>query len=87
MRLINSRNTYHYSLQILLSSHLLSKTLKTRVPRGEDTVLNFVLNGCGALSHTLKEERKLQLLQNKILMKIFGSKKHVKIYHRIFFRY
>jgi len=38
-------------------------------------VLPFVLYGCETWSLTFREERKLSVFENKVLRKIFGSKR------------
>jgi len=38
-------------------------------------ILPFVLNGCETWSLTLREERRLRVLENRVLRRIFGSKR------------
>ena len=61
-----------YSLEKILSSHLLSKKLKFNTYK---TILPFVLYGCETLSLTLREEHRFRVFENKVLRKIFGAKK------------
>jgi predicted RNA-binding protein YlxR (DUF448 family) len=62
-----------YSVQNLLSSSLLSSYLKFKIRR--IIILPVVLNRRGAWSLTLREECKLRKLQNRVLRRIFGTKK------------
>jgi hypothetical protein len=38
-------------------------------------ILSFVLYGCETWSLTLREERSLRVLENRVLRRIFGSKR------------
>ena len=60
-------------MQNLLSSSLLSKNLKIKIHR--ITVLSVVLCGCETWSLTLREERRLRVFGNRLLIRIFGSKR------------
>jgi len=60
-------------LQNLLSSRLLSKNLKIKIYR--TIILPVVLYGCETWSLTLREERKLRMFENKVLRRIFGSRR------------
>ena len=66
-------NACCYSLDKILSSRLLSKKLK--VNTCETIILPVVLYGCETWSLTLREEHRLRVFENKVLRKIFGSKK------------
>jgi len=66
-------NVCYYSVQNLLSSSLLSKTLKIKIYR--TIILPLVLYGCEAWSLTLREERKLRLFENRVLRRVFGPKR------------
>ena len=57
----------------LLSSSLLSKNLKINIHRTK--ILPVVLYGCETWSLTLREERSLRLFENRVLRRIFGSKR------------
>jgi hypothetical protein len=72
-RRLNSGNAYYYSVQILLSSRLLSKNVKIRICK--TILLPVVLYGCETWSLTLREEYRLRVLENKVLRRIFGSRK------------
>jgi hypothetical protein len=61
------------SVQNLLSSRLLSKNLKIRIYK--NIILPVVLYGCETWSLTLKEEHRLIVFENRVLRKIFGSKR------------
>ena len=60
-------------MQNLLSSRLLSKHLKIKLYR--TVILPVVLYGCGNWSLTLREERRLRVFENKVLRRVFGSKR------------
>ena len=66
-------NVCYYSVQNLLSSNLLSKKLKIKIYR--TIILTGVLYGCETWSLTLREERRLRVFQNKVLRRVFGSKR------------
>ena len=72
-RTINMGNSCYYSLEKILSSHLLSKKLKVKT--NETIILAVVLYGCETWSLTLREEHRLRVFENKALRKIFGVKK------------
>ena len=61
---LRSGNACYHSVQNLLSSRLLSKTLKIKTYR--TMVLPVVLYGCEAWSLTLREERKLRVFENSV---------------------
>ena len=60
-------------MQNLLTSSLLSKTLKTKIYR--TIILSVVLYGCENWSLTLREERKLRAFENRVLRRVFGPKR------------
>jgi hypothetical protein len=64
-RRLNSGNACYYSVQNLLSSRLLSKTVKITIY--ETIILPVVL--------TLKEKHKLRVFENRVLKRIFGPKR------------
>ena len=68
--ILRSGNACYHSVQNLLSSRLLSKTLKIKIYR--TTILPVVLYGCETWSLTLREERKLRVFENMVLRRIFG---------------
>jgi len=61
-------------VQKLLSSSLLSKNIKIKIYR--NIISPFALYGCETWSLTLKEERRLRVFENRVLRRIFGSKRH-----------
>jgi hypothetical protein len=56
-----------------LSSRLLSKNLKIRIYK--TILLPVVLYGCETWSLTLREERRLRVLENRVLRRIFVPKR------------
>ena len=60
-------------LKNLLSSSLLSKTLKIKIYG--TIILLVVLYGCETWSLTLREERRLRLFENRVLRRVFGPKR------------
>ena len=60
-------------MQNLLSSSLLSKKFKDQVYR--TIILPVVLYGCETWSLTLKEKHRLRVFENRVLRRIFGSKR------------
>ena len=60
-------------MQNLLLSRLLSKNLKIRICR--TIILPVVLYGCETWSLTLREERRLRVFENRVLRRVFGSKR------------
>ena len=55
-----------------MSSRLLSKNLKIKIYR---TIILPALYGCETWSLTLREERKLRVLENLVLRRIFGPRR------------
>jgi hypothetical protein len=53
---------------------MLSKNTKIRIYR--TILLPVVLYGCETWSPTLREEYRLRLFENRVLRRIFGSKRH-----------
>ena len=68
-----SGSTCYHSVQKLLCSSLLSKNLKIKIYRL--IILRVVLYGCESWSLTLREKRRLWVLDNRVLRRIFGSKR------------
>ena len=58
----------------LKTSRLLSKNLKIKIYR--TIILPVVLYGCETWSLTLREERKLRVLENMVLRRIFGPRRN-----------
>jgi hypothetical protein len=52
---------------------LLSQNLKTKIYR--TIILPVVLYGCETWSLTLREERRLRVLENRVLRRVFGPKR------------
>jgi len=63
---------YHW-MQNLLSSILGSKNIKMKI--GRNIILPVVLYGCEKWSLTLREERILRVLENRLLRRIFAFKR------------
>ena len=63
----------YHSVQNLLYSSWLYKNIKIKVYR--TISLSVVLYGCGTWSLTLREERRLRVLENRVLRRIFGPKR------------
>ena len=72
-RRINMGNACYYSLEKMISSRLLSKKLKVKTYK--TIILPVVLYGCETWSLILREEHRLRVFENKVLRKIFGTKK------------
>ena len=60
-------------MQNLLSSSLLSKKLQIKIYR--TIILPVVLCGCETWSLTLREECSLRVFENRVLRRVFGSKR------------
>ena len=60
-------------MQNLLSSSLLSETLKINVYR--TIILPIVLYGCETWSLTLRKERRLCVFENMVLRRVLGPKR------------
>jgi hypothetical protein len=56
-----------------LSSPLLSKNIKFRIYK--TIILPVLLYGCETWSLTLREEHRLRVFENRVLKRIFGSKR------------
>ena len=64
---------HYHSVQILLSSRLLPKNTKIKIYR--IIILSDVQNGCETWSITLGEEQRLRVFENRVLRRIFGTKR------------
>ena len=71
---LESGNACYHVVQNLLSSSLRSKHLKIKMYR--TVILHIVLYGCKTWSLTLREERRLRVLENRVLRKIFEPKRN-----------
>jgi hypothetical protein len=69
-----SGNACYHSVQNLLSSHLLSNSIKIRIYKR--IILSVVLYGCETWSLTLREEHRLRVSEDRVLRRIFGLKRH-----------
>ena len=70
---LRSGSACYNSAQTLLSSRLLSKSLKIKIYK--TIILPVVLYGCETWSLTLREERKLRVFENMVLRTIFGPRR------------
>jgi hypothetical protein len=68
---LKSLNFCYHSVQILLSSSLLSKNLKIKIY--STIILPVVLYGCESWSLALRE-RRLRVFENRMSRRIFGPK-------------
>jgi hypothetical protein len=70
---MNTGNACNYQVQNLVSSHLLLKNIKITTHMS----INFpaVLYGCKPWSVTLSTEYRLRVFENRVLRKIFGTKR------------
>jgi hypothetical protein len=66
---LNSGNACYYAVQNLLSSHLLSKSVKINIYK--TVVLRLSLYGCETWSLTLSEEHRLKVSENRVLRGLF----------------
>ena len=65
--------TSGHTVQNLLSFSLLTKNLKIKIYT--TIILPVVLYGCETWSLTLREEHRLRVFENRVLRRIFGSKR------------
>jgi hypothetical protein len=72
---LNSGNACYYSVQNLLSSHLISTN--PRIKTYKIVILPVELYGCETWSCTLREEHRLRVFENSVLRRIFGPKREV----------
>ena len=68
-------NAFYYSLEKILLSRLLSMKLKVKTYKPIILPVPVVLYGCETWPLTLREEHRLRVFENKVLRKIFGTKK------------
>jgi hypothetical protein len=57
----------------LLSSRLLSRNVKVKIYK--TIIIKVVLYGCETWSLTLREEHRLRVFENSVLIRIFGPKR------------
>jgi hypothetical protein len=72
-RRMKSGNVCYHSVQSLLSPSLLSNNIKIKIYR--TIILLVVLYGCETWFLTLRKECSLRVSENRVLRRIFGSKK------------
>jgi hypothetical protein len=72
--ILNSGNACYHSVQILLSSRLLSRNVKVKIYK--TVILPVVLYGCETWSLMLREEHRLRVFENRVLRGIFGPKRN-----------
>jgi hypothetical protein len=65
---LNSGNACYRSVQSLLSSHLLSRNVKVKIYK--TIILPVVLYVCETWSLTLREEYRLRVFENRVLIRI-----------------
>jgi hypothetical protein len=70
---INLGNACYHLVQSLLSSRLLSRNLKVKIYK--TIILPVVMYGCETWSLTLREEHRLRVFENRVLRRIFGTKR------------
>jgi hypothetical protein len=70
---LNLGNACYYSIQNLLSSRITLKNLKIKTYK--TVIFPVVLCGCETWSLTLREEHRLRVFGNRVLRRIFGSKR------------
>jgi hypothetical protein len=70
---LGTMNACCYSVQNILSSHLISKTLKIKIYK--TVILPVVLYGCKTWSLTLREEHRLRVSENRVLRRIYGPRR------------
>jgi hypothetical protein len=71
---LNPGNACYYSVQNLLSSRNVSKNLKIKIYK--TVILPVVLYGCETWSLLLREEHRLRVFENRVLRKIFETKRY-----------
>jgi hypothetical protein len=72
-RNLNSGNACYHSVQNLLFSRLLSKSIKIKIYK--TIILPVVRYGCETWSLTVREEHGPRVFENKVLRRIFGPKR------------
>jgi hypothetical protein len=70
---LKSGNACYHSLQNVLSSSLLSKSVKIKTYR--TVIMPVVLCGCDTWLLTLREECRLRVFENRVLRRICGPKR------------
>lgn len=68
---LNSGIAFYHSNQNRLSSALQSRNIMSEIHKA--IILSVVLYGCQTWSLTLKEERTLRVVENRLLKTLYGS--------------
>jgi hypothetical protein len=68
-----SGNACYHSVQNILSCSFISKNVKIKI--NMTIILHVVLHGCEIWSLTLREKRRLKVFENRVLRRIFGTKR------------
>jgi hypothetical protein len=71
--MLMEHKAYYLSVQNFLSYYLLSKNVK--IGMCKTIILPVVLYGCETWSLTFRENDRLKVFQNRVLRRIFGSKR------------
>jgi hypothetical protein len=69
---LNSGNASYHGVKNLLSSRLLSKSVKIKI--NKIIILLVVLYGCETWSLTSREQHRLMVFENRVLRRISGPK-------------
>jgi hypothetical protein len=69
----NSGKACYHSVQNIISSRLLYKSVKIR--KYKTIILPVILYGCETWSVTFREEHRLRLFKKRMLRRIFGPKR------------
>jgi hypothetical protein len=72
-RRLKSGNACYYSAKNILSYSLVYKNIKIKIYR--PVILPVALYGCETWSLTVREERGLRVVENRVLRRIFGPKR------------
>jgi hypothetical protein len=70
---LKTGNACYHSVQNVLFSGLLSKNVKIDIYR--NIILPVVLYGCETWSLAMREERRLRVVENRVLRRVFGPKR------------
>jgi hypothetical protein len=71
---LNSGNACYYSVQTLLSSHLISKK-KLNIKICKTVIFSVVLYGCETWSLNMRDDHRLRVFESRVLRRIFGPKR------------
>jgi hypothetical protein len=72
---LNAANACYHLVQSLLSSRLLSRSLKAKIYK--TIILSVVLCGSETWSLPLREVHRLRVFENRVLRRIFGPERDV----------